>query len=153
VNVPPPLPVARSSDVSKQQFGLRYVLRAEIVAQDAEDFVFFAITDVRNFRNDLKAMASQGLEFTAASDTLDNLARICENKKKPNAPRVRLTQLQIAFSRAGLNKLGVGLIGDAYFDKASMREFKDEIGSTLDWDDVFEDRMIEGVFLVAASGE
>jgi hypothetical protein len=123
------------------------------VAQDAEDFVFFAITDVREFRKNLKGLDNLGITVTSATDACENLARICRSKTQPNARRVRLTQLQIAFSRAGLNKLGEGPIGDEFFDKAPLRQYKDVIGSTLDWDDVFEDRMIEGVFLVAASGE
>jgi len=98
-------------------------------------------------------MPSRDLNITSSSDTLENLAKICESKGRPNAPRVRLTQIQIAFSRAGLNRLGEGPIGDAFFDGGPMRNYKDVIGSTLDWDDVFEERMIEGVFLVAASGE
>lgn len=64
-----------------------------------------------------------------------------------------IIQNQVAFSRAGLNKLGLTeALGDARFDGGSMRRDKEALGDQREWSDIFDPGTVDGVFILAASG-
>lgn len=65
-----------------------------------------------------------------------------------------LVQSQIAFSRAGLNKLGWSdSVGDERFDGGSMRRDKSLLGDGRDWDPIFDGGNVHGVFVIAGPGK
>jgi hypothetical protein len=122
------------------------------VRQEFENFIFFTIGDAKKFRTALGQ-----IKPTTSQDVLNNLGEVCKKKmaKTTNWDRVDLKQIQIAFSRKGLDFLGVKeMTKDLLFDKASMRSGKKDLGSTGDWDDVFDSAgTVHGVVIVAANCE
>ena len=119
--------------------------------QESEAFIFLTIKDVAQFK---KALSS--FRPTTALDTYNNLGSICRQKaiRRTDWARVELIQTQIAFSRAGLDKLGEeGSTEDSFFDKGSMRDAKEELGDQLEWDPIFDKGGIHAVIIVAASRE
>ncbi|KAG1723119.1 uncharacterized protein EDB91DRAFT_1255759 [Suillus paluster] len=81
----------------------------------AEDFIFFRIRDVTQFKKDLASW-----EPTHGKQVYDNLK-------------------QIAFSRAGLNVLGLtDKTGDDRFDVYCMRDNKEYLGDGMQWDSIFD---------------
>ncbi|KAG6330086.1 hypothetical protein ID866_9003, partial [Astraeus odoratus] len=99
-----------------------------------EAFVFFRIGDVPLFR---KALSS--FKPTHGKIHIENLHTIRSVKAARSGEIVPLAQQQIAFSRAGLNLLGLkDKTGDARFDTFCMRDNKDMLGDRMDWDKIFD---------------
>ncbi|EED79944.1 predicted protein [Postia placenta Mad-698-R] len=119
--------------------------------KDHENFIFFAIRDVDQFRRDLANYTP-----TTSDDVLDNLRQITDAKASAASPsqvtRVRFGQTQIAFSRSGLNLLGqTQQTKDTHFDQGSMRNEIKALGDGGPWDPLFASGTIHGVIIVAAS--
>ncbi|KAJ8592474.1 hypothetical protein M405DRAFT_48968 [Rhizopogon salebrosus TDB-379] len=99
----------------------------------AEDFIFFRISDVIEFR---KRLAS--FEPTHGKQVYNHLLAIHEAKAK-NAGWVTIVQKQIAFSRPELNLLGLTeKTGDGRFDVYCMRDNKRFLGDGMPWDRAFD---------------
>lgn len=101
--------------------------------------------DVQSFKSAL------GLyKPTTSRDVNDNLYRIAELKMRRSRERLNLVQHQIAFSRSGLRKLGLtDPTRDDHFDSGPMINEKEVLGDTQEWDPVFNDGKVDGVFVVA----
>ncbi|KAG0708650.1 hypothetical protein DFH29DRAFT_426704 [Suillus ampliporus] len=98
----------------------------------AEDFIFFRIRDVTQFKKDLACW-----EPTHGKQVYDNLVAIHEAKN--TGTWVNVAQKQIAFSRAGLNVLGLtDKTGDDRFDVYCMRDNKEYLGDGMQWDSIFD---------------
>ncbi|KAJ8592464.1 hypothetical protein M405DRAFT_839870 [Rhizopogon salebrosus TDB-379] len=98
-----------------------------------EDFIFFRIGNVTQFRKDLATFKP-----THGKQVYDNLVAI-QQAKVQNAGWIDVVQKQIAFSRSGLNVLGLTeKTGDDRFDVYSMRDNKQFLGDGLEWDSVFD---------------
>ena len=135
--------------------------------QKAENFIFFRINDVGTFKTALKSFKP-----TSSEDVQDNLEAISAAKKAArnvnSVQTVEIAQYQIAFTRMGLNFLGVTEnTGDIRFDNRCMRDDKTFLGDTQTWDTIFDktssdevngsvndDRgALHGVITVAGSSE
>ena len=89
---------------------------------------------------------------TSSEQAITNLEAISEAKGQGKIADI--VQTQIAFSRAGLNKLGfTGAVGDERFDGGSMRREKSLLGYGRQWDRIFDDGTVDGVFVIAAPSE
>ena len=89
---------------------------------------------------------------TSSEQAITNLEAISEAKGQGKIADI--VQTQIAFSRAGLNKLGfTGAVGDERFDGGSMRRDKSLLGDGRQWDRIFDDGTVDGVFVIAAPSE
>lgn len=85
---------------------------------------------------------------TTSDDVKNNLAEICAAKgnAKNGAPvkTVSLGQRQIAFTRMGLNFLGVKEnTGDNRFDNRCMRDDKVFLGDQRTWDPIFDKKSFD----------
>ncbi|KAL4068715.1 hypothetical protein V8B97DRAFT_1971347 [Scleroderma yunnanense] len=99
----------------------------------AESFIFFRINDVPNFK-----AALADFQPTTAADVVKHLIAICQ-EKIGNNQKLPIIFQQIAFSRAGLNLLGLAeKTGDERFDVFCMRDNKDLLGDTMQWDQIFD---------------
>lgn len=99
----------------------------------AESFIFFRIIDVPNFKTALGAF-----QPTTAADVVGHLRAICQ-EKLGNDQRLPIIFQQIAFSRAGLNLVGLTKqTGDKRFDVFCMRDNKDLLGDAMQWDPIFD---------------
>ncbi|KAG6332761.1 hypothetical protein ID866_6326 [Astraeus odoratus] len=132
-----------------------------IFPKDAEAFIFFRISDVSKFKGALATFKP-----TSAADVVENLSAIRRAKLEAKGRRVELTQQQIAFTRAGLNILGLKEeSGDQRFDKFCMRDNKTVFGDVSTWNKTFDrpnfnpatgtanvdDGALHGVVSIAAS--
>jgi hypothetical protein len=105
-------------------------------------------------------------EPTHGKQVYNHLLAIHEAKAK-NAGWVKIVQRQIAFSRPGLNILGLTEeTGDDRFDVYCMRDNKCFLGDGMSWDRVFnkpntdpdngtanvDDGAIHGIISIAGSG-
>ena len=129
--------------------------------------MFFRIANLAEFKTALgRFQPSSSLE------TAEFVIELALRKKSAGTgssiPLIPKSQLQIAFSRMGLNALGVvGDLGDARFDKYAMRDDKTFLDDQSDWDPLFAKThfdsvngsvtddvgALHGVITVAASGE
>ena len=115
--------------------------------QVAEQFLFFWIEDATKFKEALKEY-----EPTSSEQAFTNLEIISEAKGRGRIADI--VQTQIAFSRAGLSKLGFDEnVGDERFDGGSMRRDKSELGDGRQWDAIFDNGNVDGVFVIAAPSE
>lgn len=105
------------------------------------------MTDAAKFRTFL-----QNYTPTSAADTVDNLVNIYDQRFKGLASRLKpvpTVQTQIAFSRAGLNFLGVtDNIQDAHFDKGSMLLDKKLLDDQREWNPIFASGSVHGVLMI-----
>lgn len=101
----------------------------------AEDLIFFRISDVTQFKKDLACW-----EPTHGKQVYDNLVAIHNAIAEVTGTRVNVAQKQIAFSRAGLNILGLtDKTGDDRFDVYCMRDDKEFLGDDRQqWDNIFD---------------
>jgi hypothetical protein len=132
--------------------------------QKAENFVFFRINDVRTFKTALGTFKP-----TTAEDVKEHLITINSTKGSAGgAGTVDIAQYQIAFTRMGLNFLGIKEnTGDNRFDNRCMRDDKKLLGDQRQWDTIFDklsfddvngsvnndNGALHGVITVAASSE
>ncbi|KAK2462141.1 hypothetical protein APHAL10511_005839 [Amanita phalloides] len=120
----------------------------------AENFIFFKINDVSAFKTALKSFKPTSSKDV--KDLLDKINAAKQNAAKQaasrsfTAPSVDQAQFQIAFSRAGLNALGVTEgTGDTRFDTRPMSGDKGFLGDQGEWDDPFTSGDLHGVITVA----
>ncbi|KAH7335725.1 hypothetical protein B0J17DRAFT_719338 [Rhizoctonia solani] len=104
-----------------------------------EYFIFFRInTDrVNRFKDALKTF-----QVTSAQDVKNTILEICIAKDEAGLHskhrRIPVKQQLIAFSRAGLNALGIQEgTGDERFDKYCMMDNKTELGDQSNWHEPF----------------
>ncbi|KAK7681876.1 hypothetical protein QCA50_015225 [Cerrena zonata] len=110
----------------------------------AEGFLFFWIDDADGFKAALRQYKP-----TSSADVESDLQAISDAKGRGQIANV--VQSQIAFSRAGLNKLGrLEAVGDIRFDGGSMRRDKTDLGDGRQWDAIFDSGTVDGVFIIAA---
>ncbi|KAG5634740.1 hypothetical protein H0H81_000944 [Sphagnurus paluster] len=118
----------------------------------AEQFMFFSIKDVSAFKKNLGSFTP-----TSSINVSEILEKINQAKETARNNRTPLCQVdtslsQIAFSRAGLNFLGVKeLTKDTNFDKGPMKLDRQSLGDNASWEKVFEDGSSHGVFTIAAN--
>lgn len=99
----------------------------------AENFIFFRISNVAAFKTALKSFKP-----TSSEDVKEHLLNI-NDAKDTGAATVDIAQYQIAFTRMGLNFLGVKEnTGDVRFDTRCMRDDKSLLGDGGQWDSIFE---------------
>ncbi|KAK2466539.1 hypothetical protein APHAL10511_001401 [Amanita phalloides] len=118
-----------------------------------ENFVFFKITDVPKFKVALKEFLP-----TPAEEVSQFLHKISDAKGKVTTsvapgdpPCISKRQWQIAFSRIGINLLGVTEgTGDMRFDANPMMYDKEFLGDHEEWDDPFQKGGLHGVISIAA---
>ncbi|KAJ8096311.1 hypothetical protein PM082_011467 [Marasmius tenuissimus] len=109
--------------------------------KSSERFVFFRIEDPSAFK-----VALRDFKPTSAKDVQTNIFSICKARQevklgnKQAVERIKLKQYLIAFSRKGLDVLGLEgkKTGDVRFDTHSMRDDKDYLGDQRDWLPLFE---------------
>ncbi|KAG9123940.1 hypothetical protein FRC07_013423 [Ceratobasidium sp. 392] len=106
-----------------------------------EKFTFFRINDAKAFKSSLKNFDPMSSEDVR--DFLDEIDKEKDAAEKENRPPARLkpkkAPQQIAFTRLGLNTLGVtGKTGDARFDQRRMRDDKTLLGDLSNWDSIFD---------------
>ncbi|KAH7332678.1 hypothetical protein B0J17DRAFT_603542 [Rhizoctonia solani] len=112
----------------------------------AENFIFFRISDVTSFKKALKSFKP-----TSSEDVKELLIKISDAKSSGQPEPIYAELYQIAFSRAGLDVLGVSQkTGDPRFDAGSMRGDKDFLGDQRQWDQVFDTEPLHGVITIAA---
>lgn len=105
----------------------------------AENFIFFRINNVAAFK-----IALDSFKPTSSEDVKDALVAINNAKASAWAGReatktVDVSQYQIAFTRMGLNFLGVReSTGDVRFDRRCMRDDKNFLGDQRVWDKIFD---------------
>ncbi|TFY80200.1 dyp-type peroxidase [Hericium alpestre] len=117
-----------------------------LLPKAVENFVFFTINDVQAFKAGLA-----NYKPTSSKDLLDNLRDIARTKRDSAGNRIDIVQDQLALSRSGLDKLGLtDKTLDIHFDNGPMIKEKPILGDGRDWDPVFNDGKVDGVFLVAA---
>lgn len=98
-----------------------------------EAFIFFRINDVSNFKKALSSFVP-----TTAAEVVEHLKAICK-EKLGNNQKLPIIFQQIAFTRAGLNLLGLTeKTGDGRFDVFCMRDNKTMLGDRMQWDKVFD---------------
>ncbi|OBZ77251.1 Dye-decolorizing peroxidase msp1 [Grifola frondosa] len=117
----------------------------------AENFIFFVISDPAKFIDCLKSYTP-----TSSTEVLQNLKNISAAKGSENNPRIDIVQSQIAFSRAGLNALGIkDAVGDPHFDAGSMWDEWDTLGDSKreGYADVFLGGKNHGIIMIAASDQ
>ncbi|OCH91041.1 Dyp-type peroxidase, partial [Obba rivulosa] len=137
----PVLDADQLDDIRKNVQGDVFMLFPKI----AENFLFFTIRDVAQFKTDLKAYIP-----SSSLDTTDKLTQISSAKQRGD--RIPLTQTQIAFSRAGLDVLGcTGKTQDTRFDTRPMLSDMEALGDGGPWYTPFKEGNLHGVFSVAAS--
>ena len=105
---------------------------------------------------------------THGKQVYENLVAIHEAKIKNAGTWVKVVQKQIAFSRSGLNILGLTeRTGDNRFDVYSMRDNKAFLGDGMPWDSLFDkpnpdpvngtanvdEGAIHGLITIAGSGQ
>ncbi|CAE6494855.1 unnamed protein product, partial [Rhizoctonia solani] len=118
----------------------------------AENFVFFIIKDPISFKVALKSFQPSSCEHV--KDLLLNIADAKEaaHRTQSDVKTIDTSLYQIAFSQAGLAKLGVTQkTGDARFDDGSMLAHRDVLGDQGQWDPLFNDNTLDGVITVAAN--
>ncbi|KIK52441.1 hypothetical protein GYMLUDRAFT_233483 [Collybiopsis luxurians FD-317 M1] len=111
----------------------------------AENFIFFRIADVPSFK---KALAK--FKPSSAHDTATFIFEIAKHKKSVQAggkvPIIKKASYQIAFSRMGMDYLGVrDETGDVRFDHRAMRDDKDMLGDQMQWDPEFNKKDFDPV--------
>ncbi|QRV97759.1 Dyp-type peroxidase family [Ceratobasidium sp. AG-Ba] len=124
-----------------------------IFPKRAEEFIFFRIADKVKFKEDLK-----NFDPTSALDVLRNLKAIEKYKANKSDSTLytkadTIEQRQIAFSKSGLDELGVRTTstGDKRFEKTGMRADKDYLGDQSRWDSMFDQlNHLHGVIMLAA---
>ncbi|KAH7908198.1 hypothetical protein BJ138DRAFT_390834 [Hygrophoropsis aurantiaca] len=89
---------------------------------------------------------------TSTHDATQNLREIFRAKSDDREVDIPMTQ--IAFSRLGLNALGVNEpTGDPRFDRGPMLQDKYILGDRSDWDPLFNDANTHGLITVCAKGK
>jgi len=116
----------------------------------SEKWVFFRIQDTEKFRVFLR-----GLEITSMQDCLDQRAAVATGRAAGSTGLLPTPGLNIAFTRAGLETLGVdGLVQDSEFGRgmaASSAKLADP--DPRGWDILGPNEPVDGVFLVAGATE
>ncbi|KAF8185891.1 hypothetical protein K438DRAFT_1765670 [Mycena galopus ATCC 62051] len=101
--------------------------------QRAEHFIFFRIADVPRFRTALRRF-----QPSSSEDTASFVCQIAQQKGSGKS-MIKNSNSQIAFTRMGMNYLGVrAATGDVRFDKFAMRDDKDKLGDQRQWDREFD---------------
>ncbi|KAK2462151.1 hypothetical protein APHAL10511_005849 [Amanita phalloides] len=117
-----------------------------IFPKNAQNFIFFKINDVSNFKEKLRDFRPTSSQEVKRFLNILNEAKHVAARSGSSMPSVTQAQLQIAFSRAGLNTLGVTEgTGDARFDQNSSPPPAARRG----WDEPFKTGGIHGVIIVA----
>ncbi|KAA1475652.1 Dyp-type peroxidase [Dentipellis sp. KUC8613] len=112
----------------------------------AENFIFFTISNAAQFKQDLK-----GFTPSSSVNTVEKLVTI-SSAKEQGVWATGLIQSQIAFSRAGLNILGLTEnIEDPRFDTRPMLSDMKFLGDSGPWYTPFVEGGLHGVFTIAAS--
>ena len=113
-----------------------------------ERFVFFTISDLTQFRKDLDTFAPI---ITSSTQTAQDLEKIHTQEEED----LDIVSYGIAFSKAGLKKLGVfAKLGDPHFDQGSLVNEKKLLGDMAEYDAVFATNgNTHGVILVTAGSE
>ncbi|OBZ73081.1 Dye-decolorizing peroxidase msp1 [Grifola frondosa] len=118
----------------------------------AENFIFFVIKDVTDFKSKLKNYTP-----TNTTTVLQNLKEISKKKGTEDDPHVDLQQSQIAFTQSGLITLGVikssDKLGDSIFDDGPLWKQVPKLGDSQrdQYSPAFKYGKKHGVFMVAAS--
>ncbi|KAG8703032.1 hypothetical protein FRC09_004386, partial [Ceratobasidium sp. 395] len=104
----------------------------------AENFVFFRIADVSSFKNALKNFKPTSSEEVKQLLLQINEAKANASNRSTSVSPVQTPLLQIAFTRMGMNSLGIKeYTGDARFDYRCMGDDKKFLGDQGDWDPIF----------------
>jgi len=113
--------------------------------------MFFIISDPKQFKRDLASYLPQ---VTSTRETYKNINHIHDKAPGPDGGEHDHLSSLIAFSRLGLNKIGIqAAIRDKYFDEGSMKDKAFRLGDRAQWDTVFDKANIHGVILVTARSE
>ncbi|KLO14875.1 Dyp-type peroxidase [Schizopora paradoxa] len=113
-----------------------------------EHFMFFIISDAAQFKRNLATYLPY---VTSAHETYNNINHIHEKLPAPGGGEHDHLSSLIAFSRLGLNKIGVNAaIRDKFFDEGSMKNKAYLMGDRAQWDDVFDSGSVHGVIMVTA---
>ncbi|KAF8869718.1 hypothetical protein CPB84DRAFT_1803607 [Gymnopilus junonius] len=112
-----------------------------------EAFICFTIANIPDFKTALKSYKP-----TTSADVDKLLTDIHESRKaRGGKSNLDVPLTQIAFSRLGMNVLGVtGNVGDPRFDTHNMLDDKALLGDQGVWDPVFRDGELHGVVIVCA---
>ncbi|EJC98275.1 DyP-type peroxidase [Fomitiporia mediterranea MF3/22] len=124
----------------------------------AEDFLFFNITNVANFKNDLKQIVPS---ITTTTQVQKMQQQIAQNKLAGIVDLVKISAINIAFTESGLKKLGVtDDLGDQSFNAGQIESAKDLGDGTTDssgnfdpgWLDAFKNG-VDGIFLFGGDSD
>jgi len=104
----------------------------------AENFIFFRINDKSAFKNALKTFKPTSSEEVKQLLLRINDAKASALSKSTNVRKVETPLYQIAFTRMGMNFLGIKeYTGDARFDCRCMADDKKFLGDQGAWDPIF----------------
>ncbi|EJD06642.1 Dyp-type peroxidase [Fomitiporia mediterranea MF3/22] len=136
-------------------------LQADVVLgipKRAEDFIFFNIQDAAAFKKDLKELIPA---ITTTAQVKKIRTDITNHKQQGKTDLIKVAAINIAFSVAGLKKLGITeSLGDDAFNQGQLAHAqnlgdtgKTENGSFVpEWIDAFKNE-IDGVVLVAGDSK